>query len=640
MNQIILTFKKMVAGLVITLATTAGTQAQITWNGIVNLSAGQTINENITLTGDVTVAVASGTANINGVISGNYRISKIGANGTLSINSVSVYTGLTTITGGTLRIGDGTRTGNLTATAGVELNNTGARLEFATPTDITFNRVISGTGSVLKWERSKVILTAVNTYTGITHVGNGTLQVGNGTSGSIGNARNVTVTTDDEGVEDAVLRFEPGADMVFDIEIGGRGGRVEYKGASNKQLFLTGRNAYTGTTTVEEGGTLNIGHWNPANTVAFITGDIINHGNVIFRRSNAYTYNGVISGTGNVVQAGSGASAVLTLTAVHTYTGHTGVHEGTLVIAPSCRITNSSDVRFGTASAKLSIAATQPQTVKGLNSSFAETEVILGSTIFIGTGTTANDGNGTFAGRFTGGGSVIKSGTGTLTLTGVSTYTGGTQISAGTLIFSAGSNLGMAHINFAGGTLRWAPGNTVDISSGFGWINGNFTFDTNGNNITFATPLQTTAHTVTKAGAGTLTLNANQTYTGATAVTGGTLQFNGTLATSGINISSGANVTFNRAAELTYPGVISGAGTVNKLSEATLVLSGNNTYTGNTTVTAGTLCIGENGTTGSIAGNIALNDGTTLRFRRSNEYTFAGVISGAGKIEKIGRAHV
>ena len=63
-------------------------------------------------------------------------------------------------------------------------------------------------------------------------------------------------------------------------------------------------------------------------------------------------------------------------------------------------------------------------------------------------------------------------------------------------------------------------------------------------------------------------------------------------------------------------------------------LTGDNTYAGRTTISAGTLQLGNGGTTGSVAGNIV--DNAALVFNRSDVLTYGGVISGTGTLTKIG----
>ena len=63
-------------------------------------------------------------------------------------------------------------------------------------------------------------------------------------------------------------------------------------------------------------------------------------------------------------------------------------------------------------------------------------------------------------------------------------------------------------------------------------------------------------------------------------------------------------------------------------------MTGANTYTGGTTISAGTLQIGNGGTTGSIVGGVA--DNGTLAFDRSDNMNFGGVISGTGSLTVLG----
>ena len=67
---------------------------------------------------------------------------------------------------------------------------------------------------------------------------------------------------------------------------------------------------------------------------------------------------------------------------------------------------------------------------------------------------------------------------------------------------------------------------------------------------------------------------------------------------------------------MTYGGVVSGTGALTQAGTGTLILTGANTYTGGTTISAGTLQVGNGGTTGSIAGNVT--DNGVLAFNRSD----------------------
>ena len=107
-----------------------------------------------------------------------------------------------------------------------------------------------------------------------------------------------------------------------------------------------------------------------------------------------------------------------------------------------------------------------------------------------------------------------------------------------------------ALITLNGGGLQWATGNTADISAQLDSLgSGGATFDTNGNNVTFATALGGTGG-LTKAGTGTLTLSGANTYSGATTVNAGTLQLavgaslpvGGALAINGGTFATNGNV--------------------------------------------------------------------------------------------------
>jgi len=174
-------------------------------------------------------------------------------------------------------------------------------------------------------------------------------------------------------------------------------------------LTLTGNNKYNGVTTVNA-GTLQIGDGGTTGSVSgyglSVTPHIVNNGNVTFNRSDAYSYNGRISGTGSLTKLGDGT--LYLQGGLLTYTGGTTVNGGTLQIngAFTGDITNNANVAFGS-------SGLTPYTYEG---------VISGS------------------------GSLTKSGSGNLTLSGNNTYNGATTISYGTLTVTGG----LAYGDYAG----------------------------------------------------------------------------------------------------------------------------------------------------------------------------------------------
>jgi len=132
---------------------------------------------------------------------------------------------------------------------------------------------------------------------------------------------------------------------------------------------------------------------------------------------------------------------------------------------------------------------------------------------------------------------LTKAGPGTLILGGTNTYTGATFVNGGVLQFSAAGNLGSAAsgITFGGGALRWASGTTTDITTGRTVTvgPGGGTIDTNGNNVTLSGSAfgAGSSGTLTKTGAGTLTLSAaNTNFTGGVVVNQGKLIANNATA--------------------------------------------------------------------------------------------------------------
>jgi autotransporter-associated beta strand protein len=222
--------------------------------------------------------------------------------------------------------------------------------------------------------------------------------------------------------------------------------------------------------------------------------------------------------------------------------------------------------------------------------------VSIGSVVFqnnaLNYSVTSSDSNG-----ISGTSSVLKTGSGMVTVSGMNTYSGGTTLNAGVMQFNAGAlpSTGMVTISSAaslnaigafatvGGWL--GSGNIAASSSGDIALTGN-----SEENINFS-------------GFPTLMLGAtvNSNYTGSLTPAGTAYHLGGggaILTISGTNALSGANAL-----------VVGANG-----SSGTVMLASSNTYTGGTTLVAGTLIVGSNGTLGSnVSGNnVSIGAGLNL----------------------------
>ena len=243
-----------------------------------------------------------------------------------------------------------------------------------------------------------------------------------------------------------------------------------------------------------------------------------------------------------------------------------------------------------------------------------------------------------------GSGTLFKTGPGALTLGGANTYSGATTLNAGQLNINTATALGTGSFTITSGTIDNTSGSNVALSTANPqtW-NGDFTYAGSANNLNLGTGAVTlggnrtvtvaantltvggaigdggNGYSLTKAGNGTLVLVANNSYTGGTTVSGGSLQL-GDGATgngSGVgNITDNATVVFANNSAWTYGNAISGSGSVvvnGKNGGNWMTLSGNNTYTGGTTVNSGVLQISADTQLGtaptSPAINITLNGG-------------------------------
>ena len=400
--------------------------------------------------GTLIFAIAGTTSlqTFGGLISGSGSLTKSGS-GTLTLTAAKTYNGSggTTILGGTLQLGDGTKNGSVVGNI-----SDNASLAFDNLTPQAFGGVISGGGSLSKSGAGTLTLTAANTYNGSggTTINSGTLQLGDGTkNGSV--VGNIT--------DNATLAFDNPAAQTFAGVIGstGTGGLAKF-GAG--VVTLTRVNAYGGATTIS-GGTLQVGVGNalptktalPLSSTAKLAlngfsqqlgslsgggSGMLGSGSLTVSGGSSTTYSGVISGTGGLTKAGSG---MLTLAGPNTYSGGTVLNGGTLQVgsasalgaASGALVTNGGTLDLGGKSI----------TIGSLNG----TGGTITNNVATATTTLTVNGGGTYSGAIQNGAvhlgtgpivlvgpvALTKEGTAMLTLSGTLNYSGQTTVKAGTL---------------------------------------------------------------------------------------------------------------------------------------------------------------------------------------------------------------
>ena len=397
-------------------------------------------------------------------------------------------------------------------------------------------------------------------------------------------------------------------------------GTFTVQGGHVLQADLTSNSGWTGPTVITGSGTTfrnNGGNYTAAGTLTVGAG-------AFYDLNNSGVSFGGLAGAGTVLNTGgSGGVKTLTLTGAggNTFSGS---------IAPAGGATEAANTAL-----TINLNSSGVETFTGNNTYTGGTTISAG-TLQVGNGGTSGSlgagaiidnaalvfnraGNLTQAGVISGGGSLTLAGNGTLILTGNNTYTGATTISAGTLQVGNGGTSG---------------------SLGTGAISDNGTLAFNHSDaLTVATTISGTGAFIQQ-GSGTLTLLGNNTYMGGTFINAGTLQVGngGTAGNLGpIMISNNGTLVFNHADNLTEAGAILGSGTLTQAGSGTLTLTGYGYGGGATFINAGTLQVGDGGTSGSLGGGtgVVVNN-TALVFNCANNLTQAGAISGGGTLTQAG----
>jgi fibronectin-binding autotransporter adhesin len=593
--------------------------------------------------------------------------------GVLTLSGDHVYSSGATIEAGTLQIGDGGASGTL---GGDVTNN--AALVFNRTGTLALAGLVSGTGTVTQTGTGTTVLSGNNSYAGATSVNAGTLIVdgdqsaataltsvasgaalgGNGTvGGSVIVAAGAALNPGSDGHAAGTLTIKGDLSLANTSTLNydfGQAGVVG--GALNDLTDVKGNLTLDGTINVTTtpggsfdpgvyriisyGGTLTDNGLDVGTTPSpgyLVQTSVANQVNLINSSSLALNFWDGATSPRNDGIVGGGDGVWQNISGNNNWATEDGkingpYNDGAFAVFEGAAGMVQVDDTLGQVSASGMQFATDGYNLTG---QAIELTGATKSIIRVGDGTAQGAGyQATIANELTGNSRLVKTDFGTLVLSGANTYTGGTTVRGGTLSVSSDANLGDAvgNLELDGGTLQ----NTAAFTSAR-----DVTLDAGGGMLATDADLSLSgaidgAGSLTKSGTGTLLLTGTGTYTGGTTIGNGTLQLgNGGTSGSlvGDVVDNGALVA-DRSDTLTLDGQISGTGSFTQSGTGTTIMSGDNSYTGGTTISAGTLEVGNGGATGAIVGDVA--DNGLLVFNRTGTLGFDGLVSGSGGLTQSG----
>ncbi len=505
---------------------------------------------------------------ISAVISGSFALTKSTGAGVLELSGNNTYTGLTTVSAGTLRLGatgDSTNTPLGTTAAGTTISGASSALDLNGYTLATSEALtLSGALATGALQNNSSVAAS---YSGLITLGAASTIISNYGDINITNTGNITGNT-------------------FALTIGGAGNGTLASNLNTTTGTLTknglgtwtisGSGSYTGLTTISAGtlrlGAAGDGTNTPLGTTGGATtitsGAMLDLNGYTLSTTESLTVNGTgIASTGSLINNSSSATS----------------YNGAITLGAASRIAN-----YG--SGVLTLAG-------AISGNFALTTVTMGdiaqssASVWSGTGT------------------LVKEGSGTLVLAGQNSMTGAMTVSTGVLQVGANGGATNTPLGTIAGGVTVSAGAVLDLSNYV--VGGASTWEPltlNGTGIANGGALISSAGSDNNFGAMTVSTNSLITNNGS-----GTINITGT-----VTIANAINLGVGGSGPTTISGSFGASATsatLTKWDSGTLILSGSSTTTGLTRINGGTLQYGTSNAinTGAVtvAGGILDINGNT-----------------------------
>lgn len=450
------------------------------WNGTFPDGTGATANFHTALTAPATVTL-DGNRTVAAItfLSGNHGY-------TIAAGS-----------GGSLILNGGSGNGAILNGAGSHTISAPVALSTATTVDtqaaddhIILSGIVSGSAPLSKVGPGTLELLAANTFSGTLTLSGGTTRFANGGLGtgnltmaasrlawSPGNTQDIsnrTITFDS-----GAIGFDVGENNVTLAHAIGDFGVADFVKSGSGKLTLTEDATFAGNVTVQS-GTLQLGN---GGITGSVPQNIINHGSLVFNRSDDYQMFGLISGTGSLVHAGSGP---LGLGGSNTHGGTTAITHpaGVLELINGLALQNST-LLYQNGGGSLTFGFNGAATLGGLE---GDKDLTLTNTVPGPVNLTVggNNQSTSYTGILAGEGGLTKIGTGTLTLGGVNhTYTGATTVNGGVLEIPAGGGITTTSANVGVGARLLINGGSLSSSVFSTFQNGGIAITLDGGSLSF-----------------------------------------------------------------------------------------------------------------------------------------------------------